>query len=95
MSRMKVSVWRGVETEHYQTRNMPVRTLNRLTAIRGLLGKAASKEMVFAMALEYGMGLMEGLYVSGELGVEEAKVRFVEDFKGFFWGEEGVAGDDE
>ena len=83
MSRMKVSVWRGVETEHYQTRNMPTKTLNRLTAIRGLLGKVASKEMVFAMALEYGMGLMERYYV----GAEDHQGLFMRDFRLLF-GEE-------
>ena len=88
MSRMKVSVWKDVETSHYQTRNMPVRTLDRMTAVRGMLGRAASTEMVYAMALEYGLNEIERVYVCGGLSTEEAKRVFLRDFQGMFWAEE-------
>ena len=80
---MKRSIWTRVPTLHYQTRNMPCKTLNKLTAMQGMLGRNVSKEMVFAMALEYGMEMMERYYV----GAEDHQGLFMRDFRLLF-GEE-------
>ena len=84
--RMKKTRWRGVPTLHYQTRNMPVALLSRLTALSGLLGRHISKEMVMAVALEFGLGMIQRQYIEGALPPDEAKKHFMREFRELFGG---------
>ena len=89
---MKKSIWAKIPTLHYQTRNMPCKTLNKMNAIQGMLGRNVSKEMVLALALEFGLGLMESYYVQNEISSEEVGRLFRKDFRLCF--REEVSGDE-
>ena len=89
---MKRSIWARTPTLHYQTRNMPCQTLNKVTAIQGMLGRGVTKEQVVALALEFGLGLMESYYVNVG-GEESGGELFRKDFRLSFGEEEVQNGD--
>jgi len=84
---MKRSAFARVECERYSTRNMPVRLRQKMGTLAGNLGTGVSEEMVLALALEFGLEIMQGDYIFGG-GEESARGLFMRDFRLSF-GEEG------
>ena len=88
---MKRSAFARVETVRYSARNLPVRLRDKLGGMAGMLGSGVSEEMVLAMAVEFGLEVMQGDYVLG-VGEKRAREKFMRDFRLSFW--EEVSGDE-
>ena len=83
-ARMKRSKWKEIKTLKYQTRHIPAKTLGRLGLVSAGLGRHVSKEMVLALALEYGLDVIQRNYVDGALDWEATEKLFRQDFADLF-----------
>ena len=83
----KARRWSKVETKEYCTRHLPVVTEDEMDRVARFLGKNVTREMVLAVALEYGLSVMVEKYLK-LLKKEEAGGEFRKDFETLFGGGE-------
>ena len=81
--------WKGVEVTEYMTRHMPIVTLEEVDRVGQFIGRKVSREMIVAMALEYGLSVMVEKYLI-LMSKEDVGGQFKEDFRTLFGGENGT-----
>ena len=76
--------WQGIDTLKYQSRHCPVRCLKKMRMVAAAFSPKIKQEQVHALALEYGLEVLQRSYIEGALSPEATEKIFLEDFDSVF-----------